>query len=241
MIRTLYILTWIVLATLVCGILVIVLSFFVRSGNPLHKIARFWGKSILVVSGVKVCVKGLSNIDLSAPYIYMPNHQSNFDIPVLLGHLTVQFRWLAKMELFKIPIFGRAMRKAGYISIDRYHRESAIESLKVAANKIKNGVSVLIFPEGTRSWDGKIRSFKKGGFVMAIDSGVPIVPVVITGTRAIMPKGKFRVYPGHVSMVIHKPIDTSTYIRETKEVLMESVRRVICDNFETSKMDERAC
>ena len=241
MIRTLYILTWVVLATLVCGILVIVLSFFVRSGNPLHKIARFWGKSILVVSGVKVCVKGLSNIDLSAPYIYMPNHQSNFDIPVLLGHLTVQFRWLAKMELFKIPIFGRAMRKAGYISIDRYHRESAIESLKVAANKIKNGVSVLIFPEGTRSRDGKIQPFKKGGFVMAIDSGIPIVPVVITGTRAIMPKGRFRVYPGHVSMFIRKPIDTSTYIRETKEVLMESVRRVICDNFETSKMDERAC
>jgi 1-acyl-sn-glycerol-3-phosphate acyltransferase len=167
----------------------------------------------------------------------MANHQSNFDIPVLLGHLAVQFRWLAKVELFKIPIFGRAMRKVGYISIDRYDRESAFKSLDVAANKIKSGVSVLIFPEGTRSRDGKIRPFKKGGFVMAIDSGVPIVPVVITGTRAIMPKGKFRIYPGQVSMVIHKPIDTSTYTRETKEALMESVRRVICDNFETSKMD----
>jgi len=241
MIRTLYITIWVVFATLVLGILVIVLSFFVRSGNPLHKIARFWGKSILVVSRVKVSVKGLSNIDPASPYIYMANHQSNFDIPVLLGHLTVQFRWLAKMELFKIPIFGRAMRKAGYISIDRYHRESAFESLKVAANKIKGGVSVLIFPEGTRSRDGNIRPFKKGGFVMAIDSGVPIVPVVITGTRAIMPKGKFRVYPGHVRMVIHQPIGTSTYTRETKEALMESVRRVMCEKFETGKMDERAC
>ena len=241
MIRTLCITIWVCFATLVAGTLVIVLSFFVRSGNPLHKIARLWGKSILVVSRVKVCVKGLSNIDPASPYIYMPNHQSNFDIPVLLGHLPVQFRWLAKMELFKIPIFGRAMRKAGYISIDRYNRESAFESLKVAANKIKSGVSVLIFPEGTRSWDGNIRAFKKGGFVMAIDSGVPIVPVVITGTRAIMPKGKFRVYPGHVSMVIHKPIGTSTYTRETKEALMESVRRVICEKFETGKMDERAC
>ena len=241
MIRTLYITIWVGFATLVAGTLVIVLSFFVRSGDPLHKIARVWGKSILLVSRVSVSVKGLSNIDRSSPYIYMPNHQSNFDIPVLLGHLTVQFRWLAKMELFKIPIFGRAMRKAGYISIDRYHRESAIESLNLAANRIKNGVSVLIFPEGTRSRDGKIRSFKKGGFVMAIDSGVPIVPVVITGTRAIMPKGRFRVYPGPVSMVIHKPIDTSTYTRETKEALMQSVRRVLCDNFETSKMDERAC
>ena len=241
MIRTLYVSLWVFFATLVCGVVVIVLSFFVRSGNPMHKVARFWGRSILVVSGVKVSVKGLSNVDLTAPYIYMPNHQSNFDIPVLLGHLTVQFRWLAKMELFKIPIFGRAMRNVGYISIDRSNRQSAIESLQVAADKIKSGVSVLIFPEGTRSRDGKIRPFKKGGFVMAIDSTVPIVPVVITGTRAIMPKGKFRVYPGHVSMVIHKPIDTSAYTRETKEALMENVRRAICDNFGNSRMDERAC
>ncbi len=241
MIRTLYVTIWVGFVTLVLGVLVIGLSFFVRSGNPLHKIARFWGKSILVVSRIKVSVKGLSNIDQAVPYIYMPNHQSNFDIPVLLGHLTVQFRWLAKVELFKIPIFGRAMRKAGYISIDRYNRESAIKSLKVAANKIKGGVAVLIFPEGTRSRDGKIRPFKKGGFVLAIDSGVPIVPVVITGTRPIMTKGEFRVNPGHVSMVIHKPIDTSAYTRETKEALMESVRRVICDSSETNKMDERAC
>jgi len=241
MIRTLYITIWVCFATLVAGTLVIVLSFFVRSGNPLHKIARLWGKSILVVSRIKVSVKGLSNIDPSSSYIYMPNHQSNFDIPVLLGHLTVQFRWLAKMELFKIPIFGRAMRKAGYISIDRYHRESAFESLKVAANKIKSGVSVLIFPEGTRSWDGNIQPFKKGGFVMAIDSGVPIVPVVITGTRAIMPKGKFRVYAGHVRMVIHQPIGTSTYTREAKEALMARVRRVMCEKVETGKMDELAC
>ena len=180
-------------------------------------------------------------MDFQRPYIYMPNHQSNFDIPVLLGHLKVQFRWLAKMELFKIPIFGRAMRKAGYISIDRNNRKSAINSLKAAAEKIKNGVSVLIFPEGTRSRDGKIRPFKKGGFVMAIESGVPIVPVVISGTREIMTKGKFRVNPGQIHMRILTPIDTSIYTRKTKEVLMERVRRVICEHFESSRMDERAC
>ena len=231
MIRTLIITIWVCFATLFAGILVIVLSFFVRSGNSLHKIARFWGKSILMVSRIKVSVQGYSNIDPALPYIYMPNHQSNFDIPVLLGHLKVQFRWLAKIELFKIPIFGRAMRKAGYISIDRYNRESAIKSLKVAANKIKSGVSVLIFPEGTRSRDGDILPFKKGGFVLAIDSGVPIVPVVITGTRSIMTKGKFRVNEGQVNMVIHKPIDTSAYTRDTKSALMENVRRVIVDDF----------
>ena len=237
MIRTLIVTIWVGFATLFAGIVVIVLSFFVRSGNSLHKIARFWGKSILMVSRIKVSVQGYSNIDPALPYIYMPNHQSNFDIPVLLGHLKVQFRWLAKIELFKIPIFGRAMRKAGYISIDRYNRESAIKSLKVAANKIKNGVSVLIFPEGTRSRDGDILPFKKGGFVLAIDSGVPIVPVVITGTRSIMTKGKFLVNAGQVNMVIHKPIDTSAYTRDTKAALMENVRRVIADGFEFRKMD----
>ena len=231
MVRTLIVTIWVCFATLFAGILVIVLSFFVRSGNSLHNIARFWGKSILMVSRIKVSVQGYSNIDPALPYIYMPNHQSNFDIPVLLGHLKVQFRWLAKIELFKIPIFGRAMRKAGYISIDRYNRESAIKSLKVAANKIKNGVSVLIFPEGTRSRDGDILPFKKGGFVLAIDSGVPIVPVVITGTRSIMTKGKFRVNAGQVNMVIHKPIDTSAYTRDTKIALMEDVRRVIAGGF----------
>jgi 1-acyl-sn-glycerol-3-phosphate acyltransferase len=111
----------------------------------------------------------------------------------------------------------------------------------VAAKKIKKGKSVLIFPEGTRSRDGKIRPFKKGGFVLAIDSGVPIVPVVIKGTYAIMTKGKFRVNPGHVSMIIHKPIDTSAYTRETKDALMEGVRRVICDGFETDETGESIC
>ncbi|MGD8664916.1 MAG: lysophospholipid acyltransferase family protein [Desulfobacterales bacterium] len=218
-----------------------VLSYFVKSGDILHKIARFWGRSILVVSRIKVTVEGLSRIDPQHPYIYMPNHQSNFDIPVLLGHLTVQFRWLAKKELFKIPIFGHAMRKAGYISIDRQNRQSAFESLEVAADKIRNGISVLIFPEGTRSRDGKIRPFKKGGFVTAINAGVPIVPIIINGTRAIMTKGKFRVNPGQIHMSIQEPIDTTAYCLDNKEALMECVRRVICDNFESSGVDEKPC
>ena len=241
MIRTLYISIWIIFSTLVLGLLVLFLSFFVRSGNPVHRIARFWGRSILFVSRIKVSVKGLSNIDGSKSYVYMPNHQSNFDIPVLLGTLKVQFRWLAKAELFKIPIFGQAMRKAGYISIDRNNRESAFESLKVAANKIKSGVSVLIFPEGTRSRDGNIRPFKKGGFVVAIDSGAPIVPIVITGTRSIMTKGSLRMNPGKVTMIIHRPIQTSVYTRETKGALMESVRHVICDGLQNSEAGRSVC
>ena len=171
------------------------------------------------------------NIEPNRSYIYMSNHQSNFDIPVLLACLPVQFRWLAKAELFKIPIFGRAMRGAGYVKIDRFNRVSAFESINEAAGKIRNGVSVMIFPEGTRSRDGKIRSFKKGGFVMAVNCGVPIVPVILQGTWPIMAKSSLRINTGDVALHIEKPIDTSGYTRDTKNDLIESVRAVICEGF----------
>ncbi len=228
MLRTAYIVLWVVVSTFILGIAAIIMSFFIRTGNAVHLIARFWGKAILVVNRTRVDVNGLSNIVPGQSYIFMANHQSNFDIPVLLGCLPVQFRWLAKAELFKIPVFGRAMRGAGYIPIDRFNQESAFESIRQAAGKIKNGVSVMIFPEGTRSLDGHIQAFKKGGFVMAVDSGVPIVPIVIRGTREIMPKGRLRIDPGNVRMEIKAPIATSGYTRDTKQGLMEHVRSVIC-------------
>jgi 1-acyl-sn-glycerol-3-phosphate acyltransferase len=162
----------------------------------------------------------------------MANHQSNFDIPVLLGRLPVQFRWLAKQELFRIPIFGRGMRGCGYISIDRTNRKLAFESLNEAARKIREGVSVMIFPEGTRSADGRIRPFKKGGFVLSVDAGVPIVPIVIHGTRAIMPKGSLMVRSQDIRMEILAPIDTAAYTRKTKDELMEKVRSAICETFD---------
>lgn len=239
--KTLFIIVWTVLVTFVLGSFVILVSFFDSKGNMSHKIARLWARSILAVSSIKVTVKGLSNIDPAASYIYMSNHQSNYDIPVLQGYLPIQFRWLAKAELFKIPIFGRGMRGAGYISIDRSNRRAAFKSLKEAAKIIKSGVSVLIFPEGTRSLDGDIRPFKKGGFVLAVDSGVPIVPVIIHGTRAIMPKGGILIKPGNVILEIQKPISTLNYARKTKEDLMEKVRNTICDFFEKGEKGMSRC
>ncbi len=241
MIRTLFIFLWTVLVTLLFAILTILASFFSKSGNTPHNIARVWAKCLLLASGIKVTVKGLSNITPMQSYIYMPNHVSNFDIPVLLAHLRVQFRWLAKAELFKIPIFGYAMQRAGYISIDRSDRMSAIKSLQKAEAMIQNGVSVLIFPEGTRSYDNTIQPFKKGGFVMAIASGVPIVPVIIHGTWRIMSKNKLHVKPGKVVLEVKKPIATSNYTIQTKEDLMEKVRTVIMNSLEHGKKDHSLC
>jgi 1-acyl-sn-glycerol-3-phosphate acyltransferase len=228
-------------ATAVFGIIAIVVSFFSRTGNPVHIIARIWSKSILFVCGIEVFVAGLANIDTSKSYIYMSNHRSNFDIPVLLGCLPIQFRWLAKAELFKIPIFGRAMQGAGYVKIDRTNRESAFKSIDEVAAKMKNGVSVMIFPEGTRSQDGDLKPFKKGGFVMAVDTGAPIVPVILRGTRSIMAKGSWRINPGKVTLSIEKPIDTSGSTRDTKDDLIKNVRNVICEVYEKgSKFDTNA-
>lgn len=235
MVKTLAIIIGSALSTAFFSVLVVIFSFIRNDDNVLHRIGRLWARSILLISGVEVIVRGSENIDPRKSYIYMSNHQSNYDIPVLLAHLKVQFRWLAKSELFRIPVFGRAMEKAGYISIDRSNRKSAFLSLKMAAAKIRQGVSVMIFPEGTRSREGNIGAFKKGGFVLAVDAGVPIVPVVIHGTWTIMARTGLSIRPGTVTLEILKPIETETYNRKTKDLLLEVVRQKIIDAFTGQK------
>ncbi|NVM57993.1 MAG: 1-acyl-sn-glycerol-3-phosphate acyltransferase [Desulfobacterales bacterium] len=232
MIRTALIAIWVILITLLCALVVIYASFLKKGGNFPHLVARLWAKSILFMSRVKVSVQGLHHIDPRATYIYMANHQSMFDILALLGYLPVQFRWLAKMELFQIPVFGYSMARVGYISIDRSSRRSAHKSLQEAAQKIARGVSVVAFPEGTRSTDGQIKPFKAGGFYLAIRSGQAIVPVVIYGTRHVMPKGSLRIRPGCIIVSLNPPVDTASYNNKTKEVLIESVRSVMKQDLE---------
>ena len=241
MIRKRIIVLWTFLFTAVMAGLAVILSFLSRNENTVHKIGRFWAKYLLAVANIRVTVKGFSNLNLHAPYIYMANHTSNFDIPVLQACLPVSFRWLAKAELFKIPIFGYAMKRAGYISIDRSNKESAIQSLKQAATIIKNGASVIIFPEGTRSRNQNVQPFKKGGFVLAVDSGVPIVPVVLHGAWKIMPKNQIVIEPGHVFVEIKKPIESSDYNIETKDFLMEKVRNVILESLENGQKNGSLC
>ena len=241
MIRTLFIIFWTVILTGFFAVIIILTSLVSTDGETPHKVARIWAKCILAASNIKVTVKGLSNLNRTGSYIYMPNHVSNFDIPVLQAYLPVQFRWLAKAELFKIPIFGYAMKRAGYISINRFDRKSAIQSLNKAAEIIKNGTSVIIFPEGTRSQNQNIQSFKKGGFVLAVDSGVPIIPVIIHGTWKIMQKKQILVRPGNVVLEIKKPIKTLNYTRKTKDDLMEKVRNIVMDSYGKNKKNETLC
>jgi len=225
--HTLIIYAWTVLSTIFFGTIVITISFFSKKGQCIHHVARAWGKCVLWMSGIRVKTHGFNPELRRHPCIYMSNHQSNFDIPVLYSGLPVQFRWLAKAELFRIPIFGQSMRSAGYISIDRSNRKSAFQSLAMAAEMIRNGTSVMIFPEGTRSSDGELLPFKKGGFVLAVDAGVPIVPIRISGTHAIMPKGHLLISRGKVRIDVGEPIQSADFTRKTKDDLMIRVREAM--------------
>jgi len=210
----------------------VIFSIIPNSENRIHRIANLWAKILLMITNTKVEVIGKENIPLNRPQIFMANHQSDFDILIALGHLPGQFRWIAKKELFNIPIFGAAMKNAGYIEIDRNNRERAMQSLDEAALRIREGKSVITFPEGTRSRDGEIKPFKQGTFHLAIKSGVPIVPISIVGSGQIMPKRSLKVTPGRVKLIIDKPIEVKGYTIENRQELIDKVRKVIMKNYD---------
>ncbi len=190
--------------TAVLGTTAIFLSLFDSSGNIPHLVARLWGRVQLWATGTKVRIRGVENVDRQKSYILVSNHQSAFDIFALLGYLPFQFRWTAKAELFRTPFMGWSMSRIGYIPIERESPKKAYRSMLLAAEKIKSGVSVMIFPEGTRSPDGNLQPFKKGVFIIALKSQAPILPITIIGTSKIMRKGDWRTYPGDVQIIIER-------------------------------------
>jgi len=208
--------------TIFCSLLVLIgRGLFRIPVVTIQASPRFWGKVITAASGVKVRVEGLERLDRTRPYIFVANHQSQFDIFVLDGYFDMDFRWLAKKELFRIPFFGWAMLLAGSIPVDRSHGRQALKSLDQAAKRIAAGASVIIFPEGTRSPDGKLQPFKAGGMQLAIRSGVELVPVAIMGTREILPKGKLLSRPGRVLIRVGEPVASRDFTSKQKQELAE--------------------
>jgi len=231
MIRTIFVWSCIVVATLILGVFALITYPFDRRGRVGHCYAKLWGKLALLANGVKVKTEGMEQLDGKGPYIFMSNHQGNYDIFALLGHLTYQFKWLAKKELFSVPFLGWTMAAVGYISIDRGGTRDTVGAMNEAAGRIRDGMSVVIFPEGSRSPDGLIQPFKKGGFTLAIKSKVPIVPIAISGSRDIVPKGKLAVSPGEIRILIGHPIETENCALKDREWLMKKVREIISKNF----------
>lgn len=230
MIRTVIVWAWISLVTVVLGLCAFVTFPFDRRGNLVHRYARLWGWLIIKVSGCSVVIRGLEHIPSERPCIFICNHMGSFDIFALLAYVPVQFRWLAKAELFRIPILGWAMRTAGYISLDRAGRRKAYESMEKAARTIRKGTSVVIFPEGARSPDGRMYPFMKGGFTLAIKAQVPIVPVAIQGSWEIMPRDRLRVCKGTISVVVDRPVGTHSLTMKDRDSLMNQVEMIIRSN-----------
>lgn len=210
--------------------------------NIVHRYGIFWGRSCLWLAGLKVRVKGAENIPQGQPAVYAANHQSNFDIPALYAGLPLQFRWLAKKELFDVPLFGPAMKRCGYIPIDRSDRRKAMHSMNEAAQRISQGASVIVFPEGTRTPDGQLQEFKKGALVIAVKAQVPVVPVAIRGSYQIMPKNVLKINPGPIDIEIFPPIATEglktkaidNLSEQTQQLIATALKEHASDNLDTA-------
>jgi 1-acyl-sn-glycerol-3-phosphate acyltransferase len=213
----------------------IILSFFDKRGRLSHFYSAVpWAKTILWVCGARVKVKGQENVNRHEPRIYLSNHQSYFDIFTLLAHLPADFKFILKQELMRIPLFGFAMKRARYIAIDRGEPRKAVKSINDAVSKMEEGSSMLIFPEGTRSEDGKLQPFKTGGFRLALKARFDVVPVAITNSRNIVPKGSLKINKGTIAMNIGTPISVKDYSKKDMDRLMARVREAMLSQMEES-------
>ena len=178
-------------------------------------------------------IRNKDRIDPSRSYIIISNHQSHFDSLALVRTLGIPYRWVAKTELQRIPLFGLALRALGTVFIDRTNRESAIESIHRGVNQLPPAVSLFFFPEGTRSDDGIIKPFKKGGFITALETAWPILPVTVNGSRRVLPKGNLVFHPGTIEIVVGAPIESTDFGPDNIEALMKNTRSIIIENYES--------
>jgi 1-acyl-sn-glycerol-3-phosphate acyltransferase len=219
------------LYTGVCGAFSLGGSLFDPGGAWQHRCARFWSLLILHTSGIRLKVHGVENVPENSTVVFCSNHPSAMDIPILFVSLPVQFRFMAKRSLFNIPFLGWHLWRSGHIPVEREHPHKALRSLDQAAERIRGGRPVVLFPEGTRPREAGIGPFKKGSFYLAIKSAAPVVPITISGSRAILKPDSLHVRPGAVEVTVHLPIPTAGLTLGDVESLAERVRRQILSCF----------
>ncbi len=223
----------IVIHTTLCSILALVFAFIERNFVVYFWISKFFSGGILFITGIKLKVEGLENIDPKATYVFVSNHASQFDITALQYGVPNRLAMIYKKELSKIPLFGWQLAAGPYVSIDRKNAESALKSIQKAKQVMKEkNVSILVFAEGTRSPDGQVQEFKRGAFRLASSVGYPIVPITIIGSSRIMPKGKLKFNKGEIIMRIDRPIPTQELKSRQDEIaMMKTIRDIIIKNF----------
>ncbi len=214
------------LTTVTIGTIFRIVSFF-ANGKTVQIGAILWARLNSYITPMFIKVKGKENIDPEQSYVVVANHQSQFDIFAVYGWLPVDFRWVMKMELKKVPVLGFYCDRAGHVYIDRSNHDAALKSIETAKKRIKKGTSIMFFPEGTRSDNGELLKFKKGAFKFALDMELPILPVTIKGTSNILPNNSVNLFPGRSDIIIHKPIPINCFNKENIQVLMDRAKESI--------------
>lgn len=221
----------VIATTIVLSLVTIFCGLFDAHGKRVYRINQFWTWLIVKFSGIAIQVEGLDRLDRQRQYLFVVNHQSNFDIPVLIQALPqFQLRWIAKRELLRIPFFGWAMWASKHIPVDRADSMDALKSLKLAEQRMAAGISVVVFPEGSRSTDGKLLPFKRGGFLLALKTKTPIVPVTLNGTGKLLARGEWRVRPGVIDVTIGAPIAAEDFPPGGLRGLSAQVQETIAAN-----------
>ena len=221
--------------TIVLGAASVASSLVDRRGHFAHRCARAWSSLILKTTGVRVAVQGLERIEPGKTYIFVSNHQSIYDIPVIFASLPYQLRIIAKASLARFPVLGWHLKRGGHLFVDRKSPDRA-GILKRWRALVSDGLSLIIFAEGTRSWDGHVARFKAGSFMLAIEAGLPIVPLSVVGTRRVMPKGRLRTEPANVTLIVHDPIEPPAFDTPTPQdakALADRVHAIVAAPVET--------
>ena len=217
MIKSIFFIINVVIWTFLLGTLAILLGFIDKKGKLISFGIRCWSKILIFFSGVKIKIIDLENLKKDKNYIFASNHESNFDILLIFSSISLHLVSIAKKELKKIPIFGWAMKSGQHIFIDRFNKVEALKSLKLAKNSItENPRSIIIFPEGTRSFDGKIKQFKKGGLSIAFDLQMDVVPIAVCGTRNVLKRGSIFIKPCSIQLRIGKPVNINQWKNKKK-------------------------
>ena len=211
--------------TVVLGTISILSSLLDRSGDAGHRCARAWSRLILTTTGVRAAVTGLEHLDPTRSYVLASNHQSIYDIPILFATLPLQLRIVAKASLGSFPFLGWHLRRTGHLLVDR--RNPGADIVQKMRRLVSEAHSLIVFPEGTRSVDGRVGRFKKGSFLVAIDAGLPVVPVSVTGSRHVMKKGRLMVCPGDVHVTVHAPMPTADVTRREVIEFGNRVREIV--------------
>jgi 1-acyl-sn-glycerol-3-phosphate acyltransferase len=222
---------WLLTVTIVLFMPIVMAAVLSKTGGLAFNLTKLWAWIILTVTRTRISVTGRHNIKEGQSYIIIANHQSHFDILALVCGLGVQYRWVIKQEIRKIPLFGYALHASRNIFIDRSDHQSAIRSINEGMDRLPDGAGVLFFAEGTRSPDGQIHQFKKGGFTIALERQLPILPVTVNGSRKLLPKNSMVFSSGTIEVAISAPIDTSGYTTETIAQLIEKTRNAVVEKF----------